>query len=142
MAGAAIRYNPGGGEVTIATVHGALGRFNGFQQDSGGVGESAIGVGDGRGYRWTHRTDYKVALVLPHIAITDEDKVEEFLRFANDFGIFAIDTGINGTSYSEVQIAPGTRAVASPPDPQTLDLSISMTIINIAASPGPLLSGH
>lgn len=135
---AAFRWDSGSGEQTLTGVTSVC-RFNGWTVDPHHVGEQAIAVGDGVGYQWSHRTDYTAAMVLPHISNADEAKVQDFLRWVNAFGIFAIDTADSeDNTYTTCQIAPGTAAEVSPPDPATLDLAVSLTALNIAAVPVPL----
>lgn len=135
---AAFRWNSGSGEQTLATaVEG--GRFNGWRRDPHTVGEQAQAWGDGVGYQWPGRTDYTAAMTLPAIAAADEALVQEFLLWVNAFGAFAIDTADSeDNTYATCQIAGGTRAEVSEPDPETLDLAVSLTALNIAASPVPL----
>ena len=136
---AAFRWNSGSGVQTLECAA-SESRFNGWKRDPHKVGEMAIAVGDGVGYQWPHRTDYTAGMTLGGIASTDDAKVQDFLLWVNALGPFAIDTADSfDNSYEDCQIAPGTRAECSPPDPQTLDLAVSLTALNIATSPSPLI---
>lgn len=135
---AAFRWNSGAGEQTL-TGASAICRFNGWRRDPHTVGEQAIAWGDGRGYQWPGRDDYTASMTLPHIANADEALVSQFLLWVNAFGLFSIDTADSeDNSYEECQIAPGSRAEVSEPDPETLDLAVSLTALNIAVAPIPL----
>lgn len=136
---AQIRWDPGdsAGERTLTgspTVH----FFNRWKPTPDPIGEEAFAIGDGRGYKWEERTDYLVSVEFPNIDHTDESLLQEFLEWANTFGIFSIDTAdIEDNSYEECQVAPNTHATISDPDSETLEYTLSMTILNIAASPVP-----
>jgi hypothetical protein len=136
--GAQLRWDPGdsAGERTLTGAAGIV-RFNGWTPDPHDVGEDAIAVGDGKGYKWSHRTDYIASFELSTIA--DEALAQEFVLWANSFGVFSIDTAdAQANTYDECQIAPGTRAVLSRPDRETLDYTLTVTALNIAATPVPL----
>lgn len=136
---AAFRWNSGSGSQTL-TGAAAFARFNGWKRDPHQVGEQAIAVGDGVGYQYAHRTDYIAGMTLSEIAATDDAKVQDFLLWVNAFGPFAVDTAdTQDNSYEECQIAPGSRAECSAPDPATLDIAVSLTALNIAASPSALV---
>ena len=134
---AQIRWDPGdsAGERTLTSAA-PLARFNAWTPDSFGVGEEAIAVGDGVGYVWTHRTDHLVSLEFTCIA--DYALLQEFQEWANNFGVFAIDTGDpESNSYDECQIASrgSGRVVISPPDRETLEYTLTATVRNIAVAP-------
>lgn len=134
---AQIRWDPGdsAGERTLVATLPAV-RLNRWSPDSFGVGEEAIGVGDGVGYVWTHRTDHLVSFEFPCIA--DYALLQEFQEWANNFGPFAIDTGDpESNSYEECQIASRNsgRVAIGDPDPETLEYTITATVRNIAVSP-------
>jgi hypothetical protein len=134
---AQIRWNPGdsAGERTLPCVAEDTGRFNQVKPMPSPIGEAAIAVGDGKGYRWRHRTDYMASMTFL-VAYSDEALVQEFLEWANNFGEFSIDTGdIESNTYDELQVAPGTEVDCSPPDPETLDFTLTFTALNIAVSP-------
>jgi hypothetical protein len=134
---AQIRWDPGdsAGERTL-TGSPAICRFNRWRPVPDTIGERAIAVGDGVGYQWVHRTDYAAAFELPYIAHTNELLLQEFLLWANAFGVFAIDTADSeSNTYGECQIAPGTRAEISDPDPETLEYTLTLTALNIAGAP-------
>lgn len=140
MSAAAIRWNPGdsAGERTLYGVN-QVATFNGARPSPSPIGEAAIAVGDGVGYRYTHRTDYKTGQLALPVAYSDWSLVEEFLEWANNFGPFSMDTGDSeDNSYEDLQIAPDTEAECLEPDPETLDLTIVFTPLNIAAVPIPL----
>lgn len=137
---AAIRWNPGdsAGERTLSGA-GALSRFNRWQMQPASIGEEAEGVGDGIGYKWRHRTDRGASMELI-VAHADMDLLHEFLEWANEFNPFAIDTeDANDTTFDACQIKVRTRAVASAPDPETLDVTLSMTVLNIDSNPQPMI---
>jgi hypothetical protein len=132
---AQLRFNNGSGEQTLTSAS-SLARFNRWRPDPRPIGEAAHAVGDGVGYRWRHRTDYSVSFEFPLIANTDEAVLQQFLEWVNNFGAFSIDTGDSeSNSYEQCQIAPGTEATISDPDPETLEYTLSIKAINIAASP-------
>lgn len=138
---ARIRWDPGdsAGERTLSHCT-PKGRFNRWVTDPQTVGEEAIGYGDGRGYVWAGRDDYIAAFELPHIGHADVALLDEFVQWANAFGIFSIDTGdVDDTSYEECQKAPGSRVSYSPPDPETMDHTLSVVALNIATVPAPLI---
>jgi hypothetical protein len=135
--GAAIRWDPGdsAGERTLTGSH-TLVRFNRWHPLPDTIGERDNALGDGVGYQWVHRTDYAASFELPNIAHTSEGLLQEFLLWANAFGPFAIDTGDSeSNTYGECQIAPGTRAEISDPDPETLEYTLSVTALSIAVAP-------
>jgi len=136
---AQIRWDPGdsAGERTLAPWS-DVARWNRWKVMPATIGERATAVGDGRMYQWSHRTDYGASAILPHIHISDQPLVQEFLLWANAGGEFAIDTGdTDDNSYDECQVAPGTLAECSEPDPETLDLTLTLAWIQVAAVPVP-----
>ncbi len=135
---ASISFNDGSGVQTI-TPSSAKNRLNKWRPRPMTIGERAIAVGDGAGYHWAHRTDYGGSFELPNIPNTQEAVLQDFLLHANAFGLFTITTtDSESNSYSSCQIAPGTFMELSDPDPETLEYTLSGTVINLAASPTPL----
>jgi hypothetical protein len=135
MASAAIRFNDGSGQQTITTLS-PLGRFNRWRPLPDTIGERANALGDGRLYQWSHRTDYGASFELPDIAHTESAKLQDFLLWANQGGSFAIDTADSeSNSFADVQVAPGTRAELSEPDRELLTYTLTLSVINVAASP-------
>lgn len=136
---AAFRWNSGAGEQTL-TGAASESRFNGWTMNPHDVGEEATAVGDGVGYKYALREDYEATFRLSNIASTDAAKVSDFVKWVNRFGQFAIDTAdTSDRSYEACQVTADGKAVVSPPDPQTLDLEITLTARNIAIAPAPLL---
>lgn len=132
---ASIAFNNGSGSQTITPTP-TVSRFNRWRPVPDTIGERAHGVGDGVGYQWTHRTDDAVAWTLPHIAHTEMAKVIAFVKWANAFGVFTMNTGdASSRSYSQCQIAPGTRIEISEPDPETLEYTLSGVALNLAGAP-------
>lgn len=139
MSAAQIRWDPGDseGERTLVTV-GSEGRFNGWKIQPNGIGERAVAVGDGLTYVWAHRTDYGVSFRFT-VAEADQSLLDEFLLWANLGRLFAIDTGDSeSNTYEEVCIAPNTLMEAGEPDPETLDIPVTASLINAAVSPVPM----
>jgi hypothetical protein len=133
--GAAIRWDPGdsAGERTL-TAGSAIARFNRWKPDPRTVGERSHALGDGVGYIWRHRRDYTASFELPEIL--DYGLLDEFLEWANAFGVFSIDTDDSeNNTYEECQIAPGTEAEGSEPDPATLARTLRITALNISVAP-------
>jgi hypothetical protein len=132
---ASISFDDGSGTQTI-TGSAAVSRFNKWNPDSIPVGEEAFEWGSGAGHRFTGRTDYAVSLELPHIDHTDESTLQDFLEWANNFGTFTITTGDSeSNAFAGCQIAPGTRATMSDPDPETLEYTLRLRIISVAVTP-------
>ena len=134
---AAIRWDPGdsAGERTL-TGSSTLTRLNRWHPLPDTIGERANALGDGRLYQWVHRTDYAVSFELPNIAHTDEGLLQEFLLWANAGGEFAVDTDdAESNSYETCQVAPGTVAEISDPDPEFLEYTLSITALNVALIP-------
>jgi hypothetical protein len=132
---ASITFNDGGGAQTI-TPSPSVSRFNRWNPDTVPIGEEAIEWGSGRGHRWTGRDDFLVQLELPHINHTEESKLQDFLVHANRFGVFTITTGDSESNvFTDCQIAPGTRAEISDPDPETLEITLRLTAISVATVP-------
>jgi hypothetical protein len=124
------------------------GRFNRWKMMPRVVGEVAEAVGDGRGYVWKHRTDNVASMELL-IAHDDAALIDEFIKWAmgdagaGTFGLFDIHTDDTESNvYTDVQIKVGTEIDVSPPDPETLDWTLSMTVVDVSASPVPLLIRH
>jgi hypothetical protein len=138
-----ITWDPGDseGERTLPCVV-EQGRFNRWKMMPKIQGEAAEGVGDGVGYIWKHRTDYVASMEL-QIAHSDGALLHEFLEWAGEFRRFTIETDdADDNTYDECQIKVGTEADVSPPDPETLDYVLSMTVTNVALVPVPLLIRH
>jgi hypothetical protein len=132
---ASITFNDGSGAQTI-TPSPSVSRFNRWNPDTVPIGEEAIEWGSGRGHRWTGRDDFLVQLELPHINHTEESKLQDFLVHANRFGVFTITTGDSESNvFTDCQIAPGTRAEISDPDPETLEITLRLTAISVATVP-------
>ena len=139
MAAAQFRWDPGdsAGERTLVTV-GSNGRFNGWRIAPMTIGERAVAVGDGLTYVFALRRDSGVSFRF-QVAESDQSLLWELLEWANDGNLFAIDTGDSeDNSYEEVCIAPGTLMEAGEPDPQTLDIPVTCSLINAAVSPVPM----
>lgn len=136
---ASIAFDDGSGSQTITPAP-SVSRFNGWRTPSRYQGEKANAWGDGKLYQWPGRLDHAAAFRLDHIPYTDQGKLEAFLLWANSGGDFTITIGnIAGDVYSEVQVAPGTEAEMSEPDPELLDYSLSMVVIDVSATPAPLI---
>lgn len=111
-------------------------RFNGWRPRPEIVGEEAQAIGDGVGYKWEDREDHLVTFVLPNIDHRDIATLYEFLEWANRFQPFAIETDdYEDNEYAECQVAVGTPAEISDPDPETGDYDLFLTIVNIAIAP-------
>lgn len=135
MAAATIVFNDGSGAQTITPTV-SIGRFNRWHPLPDTIGERAIGVGDGIGYQWQHRTDHAVSWALGHLANTDMEKLIDFVVWANAFGQFTINTADSSSrSYTQCQIAPGTRIELSDPHPETLEYTLSGTALNLTGAP-------
>lgn len=132
---ATIVFNDGSGSQTITPTP-PVSRFNRWHPGGEPIGEKAHGVGDGIGYAWTHRTDHIASWELPHLANSDMGKLIAFQLWANKFGVFTMNTGDAGSrSYTQCQIAPGTRIEISDPDPETLEYRLTGTTLNKAGNP-------
>jgi hypothetical protein len=139
MASAQIRWDPGdsAGERTLIVV-GSDGRFNGWRIRPETIGERAVAVGDGLTYVFALRRDNAVSFRFT-VAEADQSLLWELLEWANDGQLFSIDTGDSeSNSYEEVCIAPNTLIEAGEPDPQTLDIPVTASLINAAVSPVPM----
>ena len=135
---ASITFDDGAGAQTI-TPSPSVSRFNRWQPTPDTIGERANAVADGRLYQWTHRTDFGASFELPHLANSGEAVLQAFLLWANAGGAFTVTTGDSESNvYTEVQVAPGTRAELSDPDPETIEYTLSLTVINVATTPVPL----
>lgn len=138
---AQLKWDPGdsAGERTLPCVF-SPGRWNRWKMMPKVKGEVAEAVGDGTGYVWAHRQDKMASMELT-IAYTDADLAHEFLEWVNEFGKFDVHTGdAASTIYEDCQIKVGTDADISPPDPETLDLTLSLTVIHLATVPVPLIN--
>lgn len=140
---AQIRWDPGdsAGERTLAGVN-DLGRFNRWKINSATIGERAVGWGTGITYQWPGRVDYLASWSLT-VAYSDMSLVSEFLEWANAGNPFAIDTDDAASrTYEACSIAPDTLIECSEPDPETLDLTLTGTALNIAAVPVPMICNY
>lgn len=132
---ASISFNDGSGVQTI-TASSSVSRFNRWNPDSAPIGEEAIEWGSGRGHRWPGRVDYLVQFELPNIAHTEESKLQDFLEWANNFGVFTVTTGDSESNvFTDCQIAPGSRAMISDPDPENLEITLRLTALSVATVP-------
>ena len=134
---ASISFDDGSGVQTI-TPSPSLSRFNRWNPNSDPIGEEAIEWGSGKGHKWPGRDDELVSLELPHIAHTEINKVQDFLKWANRFGVFTITTGDSESNvFTDCQIAPGpeSKARISDPDPENLEITLRLTAISVAAVP-------
>ena len=132
---AGISFDDGSGTQTI-TGSSVVSRFNRWNPNSVPIGEEAIEWGSGRGHKWPGRVDYLVSFELPHIDHTEESKVQDFLEHANRFGLFTVTTGDSESNvFTDCQVAPGTRAEISDPDPETLEITLRVTAISVGSVP-------
>jgi hypothetical protein len=136
---AQIRWNSGAGEQTLTSTS-SLARFNRWKPDPAKIGEESQAVGDGVGYQWSHRTDYSVSFEFSLIANSDDAEIQDFLEWANSYGVFSIDTGDGeSNSYEQVQIGFRAKITLSDPDPETMEYTMTFPrVINIAAAPIPI----
>jgi hypothetical protein len=142
----AIKWDPGdsAGERTLPCVI-DTGRFNRWKMMPKVQGEVAEAVGDGRGYIWKQRTDNIASMDLT-IAHDDGALIDEFIKWAmgdsgtGSFGLFTIVTDdADDNEFEDCQIKVGTEIDVSPPDPETLDFTLSMTVVHVALTPVPLV---
>jgi hypothetical protein len=139
MAASEIRWDPGdsAGERTLAVVS-TNGRFNGWRIQPATIGERAVSWGDGLTHVWSGRTDQGVSFRFS-VAESDQSLLNEFLLWANLGRLFEIHTkDKEDNTYDECCIAPGTMIEAGEPDPETLDIPVSASVINAAVSPVPM----
>lgn len=141
---AQIRWDPGdtAGERTLPCIVPATGRFNRWKMLPKIQGERAEEVGSGVGHVFEVRRDSAASMEFL-IANADSALLWEFAEWADGFNVFSIDTGDSeSNTYEECQIKVGTEIDISPPDPETLDLTLSMTVLNIAVAPAPMRTAY
>lgn len=113
-------------------------RFNSWTPDPMPIGEQANGLGDGRLWTFEFRVDYKASFEMPRIPMADEAILQRFKLHAERGGFFTLTTDDSESNeYDECQRAPGTQ-IDIRLVPETLEYTLRMTAINMAASPVPL----
>jgi hypothetical protein len=136
---ASISFDDGltsGGETIIMADDGMpTSRFNNWIFDPDGIGERANGLGDGRLYQYQNRIDYKASFEMPRIPQTSEDLLQRFKYFAESGGLFTVTTDdAESNEYAECQVAENTK-IAITKNRETMEWTLSMTIVNMAVSP-------
>jgi hypothetical protein len=135
---ASISFDDGNGLVTL-TPPSSVSRFNNWRQLPAYKGEHAWAL-DGRGFQFVHGTRYMASFTLGFLSNSALADIDRFMLWANASGEFTIATGDSfSNEYGSCQIAPETEASCSEPDRETLDYTLSMTVISLASPPVPLL---
>lgn len=136
---ASITFDDGSGNQTISSAWPApANRFGNWIPKPLTIGERATAVGDGRRYQWSHRIDYGASFELPGIARSSEAVLQLFKLHADAGGIFTVTTADTESNvYSECAMAPGAL-VEFVLDRRTLEFTLVLDVINVAAAPEAL----
>ena len=136
---ASITFPDGSSTLTLTTAEsGTTSRFNNWVPIPDSIGERGRGLGDGFLYQYRHRVDNMATLELPRISNTEEATLQLFRLYAESGGIFIVTTDdTESNQYPECQLAENSH-VEFRLNRETLEYTLSMTILNVAASPGPL----
>lgn len=134
---ASITFDDGSGDQTISSTYPApANRFRGWRPLPQGIGERATALGDGRMYRWKHRTDYGAHLELHGIARSQDAVLQDFKEWADDGGVFTVTTGDSESNvFTSCALAPGSFVELIPELQRMKVFTLSMDVINVAVTP-------
>lgn len=139
---ASIQFTDSAGAATLQSSWPApANRFRSWEPDSEEFGEAAHKLSDGQHHRFAFRTDYWVSLEIPGIANTDVDIALRFMRYIrSDGATCTVNTGdASSRSYATCCLKPGTAPELRLEDRVMLEYVLSVTLLNVAASPTDLL---
>lgn len=119
---------------------GVASRFSGWIPRNTPIGAREVSLGSGATYMFRFRTDYTASFTIEHIPLSSLDVVARFVEHmlrGNTCAVYTED--LAGRTYATCGLAPGTE-----PDVQSEDRSdqwyrLSMTLINLSGTPGPML---
>lgn len=116
-------------------------KFNAWTPYSRPVGEGANKLSDGQRHQFRFRTDYTASFEVRGIANTDVDIALRLCEhLLGDGNTCALTTGdASSRTYATVALAPGTEPELTLSDPQTLEYTLSLTVVNVATTPAPML---
>jgi hypothetical protein len=119
----------------------SINRFNSWVPFSRPIGEGANRLSNGQRHQFRFRTDYGASFEIRGIANTDVDialRLQEHLL--GDGNTCTVTTGdASSRVYTTCALAPGTEPELSGPDPETLEYTLSLTVIDVATTPTPML---
>lgn len=130
----------GAASITMSDDGKTTARFNRWRPLSNTIGERANALGDGRLYQFVHRVDYRVSFEMPRIPYTQQGILHRFMLHAYSGGIFEVHTDdLNNRSYAECQLAPEASVEVSDPDPENLEYTLQLDVINVAGTPSAFI---
>lgn len=144
MAGT-IEFTDGDGTALLSNgmtiVAGGVGaRFRGWVPFTRPIGPMETALGTGRSYRFAFRTDYGASFAMDEIPNTSLDIALRLMAHLLNGGLCEVSTGDLATRvYPYCAIAPGTEPELVLQDPTTLHYSLSLSLINVDPTPGPML---
>lgn len=125
---------------------GAGGRFANWVPMTKPVGESANRQSDGALSTFVFRTDYGASFELRGIPVETSggvrpvDVAVRLIAWLMSGGTVTVNTGdVESNSYATCGLMPGTTPSLTLTDRKNLEYTLSLSLINLAGSPAPML---
>jgi hypothetical protein len=110
-------------------------RFRGWTPDNVPVADSQNALADGALHVFEFRSDYIASFELPGIPNTEQALVLRLMQHLRRGGSCSVATGdLGGRTYGTCKLAPGTDPKLSPPDPEFIEYTLSLTLLNTGAA--------
>jgi hypothetical protein len=144
---ATITFVDGIGAATLSNGKpGPASRFGNWVPSTMPIGDAKVVQGTGATVMFTYRTDYLASFELAHIPVETSggvrlvDVATRLIAWLHAGGTCAVNTGdVEANSYATCGIAPGTKAKLALTDRKNLEYTLTLSLINLAVSPGPLV---
>lgn len=99
------------------------------------IGPRYAPLGTGRNIAWTHRTDYCASFQLTQIPRTKHALVDRLIRHLLIGGDVTVNTGDSATRVYTCHLRAGTTPAFERSDPQNIEYTLSLELVNNAAAP-------
>lgn len=135
-----LQYDPGSGAVTFdnglrSTASGLASRFRGWTPTATPVGPTAIGLGTGRRFQFSFRTDYGASFSMeeiPNTSMAAMLALQAHLRRGGTVQVYTEDA--SSRAYTNCNLAPDGDVTIELTDPTALLYTMSFTLINLAGT--------
>lgn len=136
-----VSFTDGTGAATVQSSWPApANRFASWLPWSSPIGEGAHELGTGMRHQFRFRTDYGAEFTMRGILNTDVDLVLRLQAHLMAGGTVQVTTDDSASrTYATCCLAPDGEVILEGPDPQTLEYAVRLRVINVAASPIPML---
>lgn len=144
---ASIAFTDGIGAATLTNVlpSGAA-RFSNWVPTTKPVGATAVRQSDGATTMFVFRTDYGATFDFEHLPVKTiggvraVDIAARLVAWLMQGGTCAVNTGdVEANSYATCGVMPGSTPTLRLADRKTLEYTLSLSLINLAGSPVPML---